>query len=72
MTATAMPQELLWFNAYWKPLTFWFQAGLPGEWKRSIDTARDSPLDICEAGEEPRVLSDCYEVDAHSVVVLIC
>jgi glycogen operon protein len=58
-------------NAYWKPLTFQIQEGQAGQWKRSIDTARDSPLDLCEPGDEPPVSSDCYEVEARSVVVLI-
>ncbi len=58
-------------NAYWEPLAFRIQEGQPGQWKRSIDTARDSPLDIGEPGEEPPVSSDTYEVAPRSVVVLI-
>ncbi len=58
-------------NAYWEPLAFRIQEGLPGEWKRSIDTARVSPLDIADPGHESPVTSANYEVAARSVVVLI-
>jgi isoamylase len=58
-------------NAYWEPLSFRIQEGSPGEWKRSIDTAGTSPLDIAELGGESKVTSDHYEVAARSVVVLV-
>ncbi len=58
-------------NAYWEPLSFRIQEGSPGEWKRSIDTAGTSPLDIAELGGESKVTSDHYEVAVRSVVVLV-
>jgi len=57
-------------NAYWEPLSFHLQEGQAGKWRQSIDTSRDSPLDICEPGEEPPVSPDYYEVEARSIVVL--
>jgi glycogen operon protein len=57
-------------NAYWEPLTFRIQEGLPGEWRRAIDTARESPGDIAEPGAEEAVGAAEYQVQARSVVVL--
>jgi isoamylase len=58
-------------NAYWEPLAFRIQEGLSGQWRRCIDTARVSPLDIADPGDEPVVSADHYEVAARSVVVLM-
>jgi isoamylase len=48
---------------------------LPGEprgnWRRAIDTARESPEDIVETGEEVPVEGPAYTVSPHSVVVLL-
>jgi hypothetical protein len=51
--------------------TFGIHEGLPGSWRRAIDTAEDSPFDICEAGQEPVVSSAFCSVRGRSVVVLL-
>jgi len=58
-------------NSHCKPQSFHIQEGHAGQWKRSVDTALASPLDISEPDRETVVLSDRYEVHARSVVVLI-
>ncbi len=60
------------FNAYWQDLAF----ELPprpqdSPWLRAIDTARDSPEDIAEPGQEPLVRHNPLTVGARSVVILI-
>ena len=40
-------------------------------WYRSVDTARSSPEDIAEPGEEKQETRDAYPVQGRSVVVLI-
>jgi glycogen operon protein len=58
-------------NAYHQPLTFRIQEGLPGAWRRAVDTALESPCDIADPGAEPAVTGTEYEVQPRSVVVLI-
>jgi isoamylase len=57
-------------NAYHEPLDFEIQESPAGGWRRAIDTGLDSPLDIANPGEEPRVASLRYRVSPRSVVVL--
>jgi len=61
-------------NAYWEPLRF----ELPpvssegrGPWRRWIDTARESPEDICEWRGGWAVTDTHYEVRPRSMVILI-
>ena len=58
-------------NAYWEPLTFELPP-VPAEprWRRCIDTALDSPDDICPWESAPVVRQATYEVQPRSVVVL--
>lgn len=58
-------------NAYWEDLTFTMQEGAVGQWRRVIDTALESPLDVCEEGGEVRVTSQAYVVKARSIAVLV-
>jgi isoamylase len=58
-------------SAYWEPLTFTIQEGQVGEWKRVVDTQRDSPDDLREPGTEIAVTSPTYVVGPRSTVVLI-
>ena len=58
-------------SAYWEPLTFTLQEGQPGDWKRVIDTGRESPDDLREPGMEVPVRSRSYVVAPRSVVVLM-
>ena len=58
-------------NAYWEDLTFTMQEGAVGQWQRVIDTALESPLDVCEEGREVRVTSQAYVVKARSIAVLV-
>jgi glycogen operon protein len=57
-------------SAYWEPLTFTIQEGRVGDWRRVIDTARESPDDLREPGTEVRVDGPSYLVGPRSVVVL--
>ena len=58
-------------NGWWEPLSFEIQEGRPGEWKRVMDTGLPSPADLVDAGDEPVLLADHYELGPRSVVVLI-
>lgn len=60
-------------NAYWDALNFELPVSGDGTraWRRWIDTALDSPLDICEWNEAVAVPDAHYRVGARSVVVLI-
>ncbi|PWT96709.1 MAG: glycogen debranching enzyme GlgX [Terriglobia bacterium] len=60
-------------NAYWEPLDFEIPVlgGGSQRWRRWIDTALDSPDDICEWNEEEPVPGTTYRAAARSVVVLI-
>ncbi len=60
-------------NAYWEPLEFELpssddRGGNP--WRRWIDTALESPLDIVEWQKAPAISDHNYRVEARSVVVL--
>ena len=63
----------LMFNAYHEPLEFELppasEQGLE-DWRRIIDTARESPDDFCERGVPCPAEADRYRVESHSVVVL--
>jgi isoamylase len=61
------------FNAYWEPLDFELPvlADASQNWWRWIDTALDSPRDICEWNRETNVPGSTYRAGARSVVVLI-
>ena len=61
-------------NSYWEPLDF----ELPGVsdpkeegWRRWIDTALDSPLDIVEWQKAQAVPGRTYRMEERSVMVLI-
>src|SRR5512132_1840596 len=60
-------------NAYWEPLPFELPP-VPVEhqrgWRRWIDTALDSPDDICPWETAPLVTQAAYEVQPRSVVLL--
>jgi isoamylase len=58
-------------NASSDALEFTVQGETPGDWRRVIDTARDSPDDIREAGQEVPLTSTRYTVGPRSVVVLL-
>lgn len=60
------------FNMYWEPLTFQLPAPpLSKQWRLFADTARPSPQDVAEVGQEP-VLVDPSQIRLadRSVVVL--
>jgi len=60
-------------NAYWESLDFELPT-LPGDgetWRRWIDTALDSPDDICEWNSEQPFPGSTYRAAPRSVVVLI-
>jgi glycogen operon protein len=61
-------------NAYWEPLTFELppiRAERQQGWRRWIDTALDSPDDICPWEIAPVVTEAAYEVQPRSVVLLV-
>ncbi len=57
-------------NAGADDLVFAIQDQRDDPWLRVVDTARASPEDICETGEEPVVTTESYHVAPRSVVVL--
>ncbi|MBX3463973.1 MAG: glycogen-debranching protein [Planctomycetes bacterium] len=57
-------------NGHGEDRAFTVQQGAAPDWRRVVDTALPSPLDICEPGAEPPLESTAYRVGAHSVVVL--
>ena len=62
------------FNAYWEELAFEVPpvAEFSGhEWKRWIDTSRESPDDICSWDEAASVRETVCPVQSRSVVVLV-
>jgi len=61
------------FNAYWEALDFELPILGNGaeHWCRWIDTALDSPHDICEWSAEKPVVQKTYRAGPRSVVVLI-
>jgi isoamylase len=61
----------LMFNAFWEPLEFELP-GLDGKsWRRWIDTALDSPDDICNWEQSTRWVDPTYCVADRSVVMLV-
>jgi glycogen operon protein len=60
-------------NAYWEPLDFELPPvdnSSTKPWRRWIDTALDSPLDIAPWQSAPAISSQSYRVESRSVVVL--
>jgi glycogen operon protein len=58
-------------NGYWEPLKFTLQDCSDTPWKRAVDTALPSPLDICAPGGETPVRGNEYVVQPRSLVVLV-
>lgn len=58
-------------NAWWEPLEFGIHESSAGDWKRVVDTARDSPDDIVDEADAPTVSATTYRVGGRSVVVLV-
>ncbi len=64
----------LMLNAYWEPLEFEIpppSTDPQRPWRRVIDTALESPHDLCPRKTAPVVESSTYEVQARSVVLLL-
>jgi isoamylase len=60
-------------NAYWEPLEFELPAlnqGVGNVWRRWIDTALESPLDIVEWQTSPEISGSACRVEPRSVVLL--
>jgi glycogen operon protein len=60
-------------NAYWEPLDFELPPvgnGSADRWRRWIDTALDSPLDIVPWLTAPSISDSTYRAESRSVVVL--
>jgi glycogen operon protein len=57
-------------NGHWEDHSFTVAGGQTSEWRRVVDTARASPGDIVEQGNEPTLETASYTVRARSVVVL--
>jgi isoamylase len=57
-------------NGHWADHGFTVSEGQPSEWRRVVDTARPSPEDIVEPGNERTLQTASYRVRARSVVVL--
>jgi glycogen operon protein len=59
-------------NAYWESLQFALPpaTGVHRGWRRLIDTALDSPHDICAGEDSPPVADASYRAQPRSVVVL--
>ena len=57
-------------NGHSEDRTFTVSDGDASRWRRVVDTARPSPEDIIEPGDEPTLDAARYRVRARSVVVL--
>jgi glycogen operon protein len=57
-------------NGHWEDHRFTVPQGQTAAWRRVIDTARPSPDDIVEPGQEHTLQTASYRVAARSVVVL--
>jgi isoamylase len=57
-------------NGDWEDHRFTVAGGHTSEWRRVVDTARPSPEDIVDRGNEPILETVSYMVRARSVVVL--
>jgi glycogen operon protein len=58
-------------NAYWESLRFQLPPLEQGTWRRWIDTALESPLDISPWEALPEILDDHYCLAARSVVMVV-
>jgi isoamylase len=58
-------------NAFWEPLEFGIHEGLPGDWRRVVDTSLPSPEEIVPEDQAPVVRSRSYRVPGRSLVVLV-
>ena len=58
-------------NAFTEPLVFTIVDGSYKPWYRVIDTAQNSPHDICEPGQEQQMFGVHYTVGPRSIVVLV-
>jgi glycogen operon protein len=58
-------------NASSEALEFDLQDGAPDEWRRIVDTGRESPDDIVEPGHEISLTLPRYPIASRSVVVLV-
>ena len=58
-------------NAFWDALEFGIHEGLPGDWRRVVDTSLPSPDEIVPEDQAPVVRSRSYRVAGRSVVVLV-
>ena len=76
VSAELRKERLLFYlilNAYWEPLDFELPPvsnGGANPWRRWIDTALDSPLDIVPWQTAPSIPSQSYRAESRSVVVL--
>ncbi len=63
----------LMINAYWGPLAFEVPPLAPGyqPWRRCVDTALDSPHDICAWREAASTQAGTYTVQPRSIAVLV-
>jgi isoamylase len=62
------------FNAYWEPLTFELPTpplGGERDWRRIVDTSRESPEDFCAPKDAPQVSELSYRAAPRSVVFLL-
>jgi glycogen operon protein len=57
-------------NGHWEDCSFTVPGGQASEWRRVVDTARPSPEDILERGNEPTLETASCTVRARSIVVL--
>lgn len=57
-------------NAYWEALDFALPPTEESRWHRWIDTALESPDDICEWAKAPRVNGPVYHAEPRSIVIL--
>jgi isoamylase len=58
-------------NMHWQPLNFEVPSLEGREWYEVVDTAKPSPLDIVEPGQERKFTQNVSSVQARSIVVLI-
>jgi glycogen operon protein len=57
-------------NGHWEDRNFTVQEDAPSAWRRVLDTAKPSPEDIVEPGQEGKQEGANYLVHSRSVVVL--
>ena len=58
-------------NAYWEPLTFTIQEGVPAEWRRIVDTYSDSPDDFVDPASALAAASLDFIVQPRSIAVFV-